>query len=196
MDATETSQADAASGIPVIDLASAPGERQAWTQPKSKIYLWAIAERLLVTNSWQISSRLRIAVLKLFGAKIGSKVIFRPRTRVSFPWNLEIGANSWIGEGVWIHNQNRVSIAENCVVSQEAFLTTGSHAHRRDMALVTRPIVIEEGVWVTARAVVLGGTTIERSAMLGPNSVAGPNQTIEAGAIYSGNPAVKTAVRF
>lgn len=156
------------SDIPVIDLSRAPGERAAWNQPAWKVYLWAACELLFVTNPWQISSELRVRVLRAFGATIGEGVIFRPRTRVKFPWKLAIGDRSWIGEGVWFHNQDHISIGHDVVISQETFLTTGSHAHRRDMALLTRPIRIDSGAWVTSRCVVLGGVTIGRSALIRP----------------------------
>ena len=81
-----------------------------------------------------------------------------------FPWKLVIGDRSWIGEDVWLHNQDRLTIGSDAVVSQGAFVTTGSHAHRRDMALITKPVVIEDGAWVTARCVILGGSRIGVSA--------------------------------
>lgn len=156
------------SDIPVIDLSAAPGERAAWDRPRWVVYLWAVCELLFVTNPWQISSGLRIRVLRAFGAEIGSGVIFRPRTRVKFPWKLRIGDRSWIGEGVWIHNQDFVHVAHDAVISQDTLLTTGSHSHRKDMALVTRPIRVEAGAWVTARCVVLGGVTIGASCVVKP----------------------------
>lgn len=161
--------------VPVVDLSRAPGEQVSWDRPKFVIYLWAIVELLIITNPWQVSSSLRTGVLRLFGAHIGNDVIFRPRTRVKFPWKLSVGDNSWIGEGVWIHNQDEVSIGDNCVISQDTFITTGSHAHRRDMALLTRRTVIESGAWITARCVVLGGVTVGRSALVAPGSVVSKN---------------------
>ena len=158
------------SDTPIISLASAPGEQAAWDRPKAVVYLWAIIELLLVTNPWQISSALRIKALKYFGAEIGTGVIFRPRTRVKFPWKLHIGNDSWIGEGVWFHNQDHVYVGHDVVISQETFLTTGSHAHRRDMGLITRPIVIEPGVWLTSRCIVLGGSHIGQSAVVQPGT--------------------------
>ncbi|GAA4777712.1 LbetaH domain-containing protein [Microbacterium gilvum] len=154
--------------IPVIDLSRAPGERAAWDRPRWVVYLWAVCELLLVTNAWQISSSLRVRVLRAFGAEIGRGVIFRPRTRVKFPWKLHIGDRSWIGEGVWFHNQDHIHVGSDVVISQETMLTTGSHAHRRDMALVTRPIRIEDGAWITSRCMVLGGVTVGRSALVKP----------------------------
>lgn len=58
--------------------------KQFWLQR-----LWTIAEALLVRNPLQTSSRLRIVVLRLFGAKIGTDVVIQP-VRVMFPWHLEL----------------------------------------------------------------------------------------------------------
>ncbi|PJJ55554.1 acetyltransferase [Compostimonas suwonensis] len=157
--------------IPIVSLKNAPGERAAWDRPRGVVYLWAIIELLFVTNAWQISSSLRVRMLRLFGAEIGSGVTFRPRTRVKFPWKLHIGDDCWIGEGVWFHNQDHIWVGRDVVLSQETMLTTGSHAHRTDMALITKPIRIEDGAWVTSRCIVLGGVTIGRSALVGPLTV-------------------------
>jgi len=183
------------SGIPIIDLSKAPGEKTAWDQPAWKVYLWAACELLFVTNPWQISSALRSRVLRAFGAEIGSGVIFRPRTRVKFPWKLHVGDRSWIGEGVWFHNQDHVYIGHDVVVSQESLLTTGTHAHRRDMALLTRPITIEPGAWITARCVVLGGSIIGRSALIRPLSVV-LGAAVPPAEIWGGNPAAYVCPRF
>lgn len=152
--------------VPVIDLSKAPGERAAWERPAWRVYLWAICELIFVTNPWQVSSSIRVRVLRAFGAEIGAGVIFRPRTRVKFPWKLHIGDRSWIGEGVWFHNQDHIRVGHDVVISQETMLTTGSHAHRRDMGLLTRPININDGVWITSRCMVLGGVTVGRSALV------------------------------
>lgn len=171
------------SDIPVIDLSKAPGERAAWDRPAWVVYLWAVCELLFVTNPWQISSGLRVRVLRAFGAEIGAGVVFRPRTRVKFPWKLSIGDRSWIGEGVWFHNQERIILGHDVVVSQETMLTTGSHAHRRDMALITRPIEIGDGAWVTSRCLVLGGASIGRSALIAPMTLV--SGQVPAGVILS-----------
>lgn len=180
--------------VPVINLARAPGERAAWGRPAPVVLLWGLVELLLVTNPLQVSSRLRVAALRAFGARIGDGVVFRPRTRVKFPWKLTIGDRCWIGEGAWFHNQDQITVGADVVISQEAFLTTGSHAHRRDMALITAPITIDDGAWITSRVIVLGGTTIGRSALVHPGSVVSgdvpPNQMVR------GNPATAVGERF
>lgn len=180
--------------MPVLPLSQAPGEQTAWDRPRALVYLWAAIELLFVTNNWQVSSRLRVAVLRAFGADIGAGVIFRPGTRVKFPWKLHVGDNCWIGERVWIHNQDSVSIGSDVVISQETFITTGSHAVRKDMGLLTRPVCIEDGAWVTTRCVVLGGVTIGRSAVIEPLTRVGTD--VPAGVIWGSPPAEARGLRF
>lgn len=193
---TEESDADVTemTSIPVIDLSKAPGEGAAWDRPRIVIYLWAICELLVVTNPWQISSRLRVAALRAFGASIGEDVIFRPRTRVKFPWKLHVGDRSWIGEGVWFHNQDHIYLGHDVVVSQETFMTTGSHAHRRDMALITRPIHIHDGAWITSRCIILGGAIVGRSAIVSPGVVV--KGTVEANVVEDGRSSEPLKFRF
>jgi len=180
--------------VPVVPLSAAPGEREAWDRSRFVVYSWAIVERLIVTNSWQISSRLRVAALRAFGAEIDPGVIFRPRTRVTFPWKLHIGRDSWIGEGVWFHNQDHIFVGHDVVISQETFLTTGSHKHRHDMALITAPITIEPGAWVTSRCIVLKGSVIGSSAIIGPGCVV--NGKIPANTVVQQSQTQRSSDRF
>lgn len=149
--------------------------------PRWHVFLWWLVQRLLVTNSLQPSSRLRAAALRAFGATIGRQVIIRPRVRVQLPWNLVIEDHCWIGEGVWISNKAQVTIHANAVVSQESFITTASH-DRRTMQLVTSPVVLEEGCWITTRCVVLRGVRVGRSCIVTPNTVV--DRDVPAGVIY------------
>ena len=180
--------------IPVIDLSLAPGERQAWGRPRLFVYLWGACELLFIYNPWQISSGLRVRILRLFGAEIGPGVIFRPRTRVKFPWKLHIGARSWIGEGVWFHNQDHIHLGHDVVISQETLLTTGSHAHRVDMALITRPIHIEPGAWITSRCIILGGSIVGRSSLIKPMTVV--SGTVRPNSILGSASMVTLGTRF
>ena len=180
--------------IPVIDLSKAPGAPEPLRRSRWLTMSWSLTEFLLVTNGLQISSRLRVWALRRFGAKIGRGVVFRPRTRVKSPWNLEIGDRCWIGEGVWFHNRDRITVGSDVVISQETYLTTGAHAHRKDMALVTRTIVIEDGAWLSSRCVVLGGAHVGRSAIASPMTVV--RGEVAANTIISPAPNVVVGPRF
>nr|WP_281281575.1 hypothetical protein [Sinomonas susongensis] len=43
------------------------------------------------------------------------------------------------------------------------------------MALLTKPVHIEAGAWVTSRCIVLGGSRIGRSALIAPGTVVSGN---------------------
>ncbi|MBU2075893.1 MAG: acetyltransferase [Actinobacteria bacterium] len=154
-----------------INLAEAPGARETWDRPTWWILAWAVVEPLLLRNPLQLSSRLRVATLRFFGAQIGRGVICRPGLRVRFPWKLAIGDRCWLGEDVWLHNQDQLTIGADVVISQGSFVTTGTHAYRDDMALLTRPVTVEAGAWITSRAMILGGVTVGRNALVLPNTV-------------------------
>ncbi len=179
---------------PVIDLSAASGHRVAWDRPAWVVASWRLCELLAVRNPFQPSSAIRAAVLRAFGARIGSRVILRPGLRVQFPWKLRIGDRSWVGEDVWLHNQDQLDIGSDVVLSQQSFVTTGSHAHRTDMGLRTRPVVIENGVWVTARCTVLAGTRLGRSALVLPASVV--SGTVPAGVIVGQGRSAVIGPRF
>lgn len=170
-----------------INLASAGAGNFRRTRSKAIEALWILVEALLVSNPLQVSSRLRAAALRAFGARVGRGVIMRPRMRVKFPWNLEVGDNCWIGEGVWIHNQGQVIIEDNVVLSQESFVTTGSHDIHESMDLVIEPVIVRRGAWVTTRCLVLQGVEIGENAVVSPGSVV--YKSLAPDAIYGGNPA-------
>lgn len=182
--------------VPVINLAEAPGQRESWDKPRVVHYLWAAVEIVILYNPWQISSSLRVVTLRAFGAHVGEGVIIRPRTRIKNPWKLSVGDRSWVGEGAWIHNQDFVEIGHDVVVSQEAFITTGSHKVRKDMGLITKHVVIEEGVWLATRSMILGGSVVGRSSIVAPNVVIPANSEIPPNSIVEASKIAITRKRF
>jgi putative colanic acid biosynthesis acetyltransferase WcaF len=95
---------------------------------------------------------------------------------------------------VWIYNQADIRIGSNVCISQETFLTAGSHEVSTNMDLKVSPIVIEDGVWISSKCVVQMGVTVGESAVVTPLSVV--HKSLEAGGIYGGNPCVFIKKRF
>lgn len=125
-----------------------------------------------VFMAWFTPARLRVALLRAFGARIGEGVLIRHRVRVLWPWKLEIGDHAWIGEGAWLLNLEPITIGAHACVSQEALLCTGSHDHRRaDFRYRNAPIVLGEGAWVAARATVLAGVTVGSQSVVAAGTV-------------------------
>ena len=53
-------------------------------------------------------------LLRCFGAKIGRSVHVYPSATIYFPWNLEAGDESAIGEHAFIYNLGRVTLGSAC----------------------------------------------------------------------------------
>jgi len=133
-------------------------------------------------------------LLKLFGAKIGDEVEIKPCVNIKYPWWLTIGNEVWIGENVWIDCLVPVTIGNNVCISQGATLLTGSHNYKKaTFDLVTGSIILEDGVWIGAGAIVNYGITAASHSVLTSGSVATKN--LDAYSIYQGNPAVKIRSR-
>jgi putative colanic acid biosynthesis acetyltransferase WcaF len=149
---------------------------------------WYFVNILFFKNPLVVLSSLKTALLRLFGAKLGKAVVIKPAVNIKFPWKLSIGDHSWIGEGVWIDNLSDVIIGNNVALSQGCLLLTGSHDHRKErFDFRSLPIVLEDGTWICARAIVLGGVTCRSHSILTANSVA--EKDLESYTIYKGNPA-------
>jgi len=150
--------------------------------------LWILIGAPILASRLMLSARVRSALLRLFGAKIGVNMYMKPGVRVKFPWYLSVGDHCWIGEDVWIDNLAPVSIASHVCVSQGAYLCTGNHDWSKpNLKLFTRPITLERGCWVGARTLVGPGVTVKEGAILTAGGVA--TKDLQAFGIYSGNPA-------
>ncbi|SOD83259.1 WcaF family extracellular polysaccharide biosynthesis acetyltransferase [Spirosoma fluviale] len=157
--------------------------------PRWKVILWFLVNAFFLNTYLPIPIALKVAVLRLFGAKIGEGVVIKPALNIKYPWLLTVGNQVWIGENVWIDNLSNVTIGNNVCLSQGAMLLTGNHDYSRStFDLTTRPIILEDGVWIGAKAIVCAGVRCESHAVLAVNSVA--THVLKAYGIYQGNPAV------
>jgi putative colanic acid biosynthesis acetyltransferase WcaF len=161
---------------------------------KIKQIVWYFINILFFKNAFNISSASKVLLLKMFGATIGQGVVIKPAVNIKYPWKLNVGNNSWIGEEVWIDNLSNVIIGTNVTISQGALILTGSHDHTKEtFDFISLPVTLEDGVWIGAKAVVFGGVTCRSHSILGINSVA--EQDMKAYVIYKGNPAVPVISR-
>lgn len=129
--------------------------------------LWLVTSAALVERIW-CPAPARVAILRLFGAKIGTGVLIRHGVRVHWPWKLEIGDNVWIGVDAWLLNLEFIRIGSDVCISQGVMLCTGSHdARSPSFEFDNGPIHVQNGAWIAARATVLRGVTIGENAIVG-----------------------------
>ena len=100
-------------------------------------------------------------LLRMTGASVGAGVVIKPRVTIKYPWKLAVGNHSWIGEQVWIDNLDQVTIGAHVCISQGALLLCGNHDYKKPtFDLITGPIVLEDGVWIGAKASVALGPPV------------------------------------
>lgn len=142
---------------------------------------WLLVSGLLLTR-WWCPSRVRVAVLRAFGAQIGSGVLIRHRVRIHWPWKLTVGDDSWIGEEAWLLNLEPIVLGRDVCISQGVLLCAGSHDRRSPtFEFDNGPIHVEDGAWVAARATVLRGVTVGRDAVVGAAALV--TKDVPAGAV-------------
>jgi len=162
---------------PVLDAPSRVDMRkydQSWFdrgRPNGLILLWWLVQAIAFPLSPHFLNGFRCGLLRLFGARIGQGVLIRPTARFTYPWKIEIGDYSWIGDDVVLYSLDDIQIGEHCVISQKSYLCTGSH-DLQDPAfgLITAPIAIGNGVWIAADCFIGAGVEIGANAAIGVRS--------------------------
>lgn len=167
-----------------------------WYNPGNPVkrVLWYFFNIIFLLNPYNPFSIVKVFILKMFGAKIGSGVVIKQRVNIKYPWKLNIGNNVWIGEQVWIDNLGEVVIEDNACLSQGAMLLCGNHNYKKKtFDLIVQNIKIEEGAWVGAKTVVCPGVTCKSHSVLTVGSMA--TKSLDPYGIYAGNPAKKMRER-
>ena len=155
---------------------------------KAARWIWGFVHLTLFRPSPRCFHGWRRWLLRLFGASIGRGVRVYPSARVWAPWNLEMKDYSCVGPDVDCYCVARVSIGAHAVISQYSYLCAASHDYTRaDLPLVSAPITIGDGAWVTADVFVAMGVTIGAGAVVGAKSAVFKN--VDPWTVVGGNPA-------
>jgi putative colanic acid biosynthesis acetyltransferase WcaF len=133
-------------------------------------------------------------LLRCFGAKIGRSVHIYPSATIYFPWNLDVGDESAIGEYAFIYNLGPVTLGNRVTISHRAHICAGTHDHtKRDFPLLRPPITIASDVWICADAFVGPDVTVGEGAIVGARAVA--MKDVKPWSIVVGNPARESKKR-
>ena len=149
---------------------------------------WGATSFLLWSNTPRAASGIRVALLRLFGAKVGRGVQLDPSVKVEIPWNLTIGDNVRVCRRAILYCLGPITIGDGTLIGPHAHLCAGTHDFTDPrFTLLRQPITIGRGCVIQTAAFVAPSTTVGDGAVLEPRACL--YSDAEEGAIYEGNPA-------
>lgn len=152
--------------------------------------LWQLVWLVLARWTPPPFHRWRVMLLNLFGGRVAASAHVYASVKVWAPWNLEVATFGSLGPEVRCYNIATVTIGHKAVVSQGAYLCTGTHDYRDPaFPLIAKSIHVGARAWICADALVGPGVSVGEGAVLAAAGVA--FQDLDAWTVYVGNPAVK-----
>jgi acetyltransferase-like isoleucine patch superfamily enzyme len=105
--------------------------------------------------------------------------------------NLIFGKNIYL-QDAFIDSRDQVIIQNNVFFGWGVKILTGTHdffkeGRTRQTSILSRPVLIEEGVWVASFSIVLPGSTIGKNSIVSAGSVL--HGIFEPNSFIAGNPA-------
>ena len=155
-----------------------------------RLVFWRLAEKML----WMLPNGLRIMLLRLFGARIGRRCLICRGAKFYAPWNFECSDFVCVGPRVEVYCKEKVTVGNQVVISQDAYLCTASHdITSPKMKLITKPIRIGDDAWIAAKATILPGVMVGDGAVIGACAVVA--RDVRSWSIVVGNPAKELGTR-
>ena len=105
----------------------------------------------------------------------------------SHPAIIEVGDHSSIGDRTEIHCAGRVSIGSQVLISWDVNIIENDYHVAGDGIPEVKPVVIEDEVWIGARAIILKGITIGRGSIVAAGAVV--TKSVPPYTLVGGNPA-------
>ena len=150
--------------------------------------LWMVVAAPFFTYLPGQFSPWKVLLLRLFGAKIGRKCLICYGVKVLMPWNLVLGDCVGIGRRVDLYNFSLISVGGMTLISQDAFICTGSHDYTDPaLPLSHKPIEIGSECWIASRVFVAPGVLVGSGTVVAACSVL--TKSTPPWSVWGGNPA-------
>jgi acetyltransferase-like isoleucine patch superfamily enzyme len=121
---------------------------------------------------WLPSHGLRLVVYRLLGARIGRQTSVHRNCRLYFPPGVKIGENTVVNRSVLLDGRKGLTIGSNVSISEGCSLITLEHdLDNPNFSSQGAPVVIEDRVFLGARALVLPGVRIGEGAVAAAGAV-------------------------
>jgi maltose O-acetyltransferase len=162
-----------------------------------RLQTYSLASRLLPLRS---SGEMRARLLGLAGFSVGEGTRVNGLIKISGPWGLlsrlTIGRDCVIESDAVLDLSEQLTLGNGVTVGPGVLILTSTHEldfpKHRAGKLVLNPVVVGDGAWLGARAVLLPGVKIGAGAVVEPGSVV--NKDVEPNTRVGGIPATKLEV--
>lgn len=129
----------------------------------------------LLPDLWIVNKSVRPALARLCGMKCGAGVLLQKGIFYGNTKNVSIGNKSIICRGAFLDGYDQITIGNNVAIAFQVTFITSTHEmgtkENRVGKLSGSPIVIGDGVWIAARAII------------GPGAQIGSGSIVSAGAV-------------
>lgn len=155
------------SGVPIVDIRSG-----------SKLFIGDGVTLNSRNRGYHINMH---SPVKLFADREGAEIRIGSKTRI---------------HGTCVHAYEKITIGNNCLNAANCQIMDGSGhdlsfpntENRINTTGTTKPISIEDNVWIGANSIILPGVTIGKGSIISANSVV--TKSIPPSVVAGGNPAV------
>ncbi len=107
------------------------------------------------------------------------------------PSKIIIGSNVYFAKGTWICGGEKIIIGSNILFAPYSIIVTSNHKFKNggyfnDQTTSSGNVIIDDGCWMGAHSVILGGSHLKSGTLIAANSVF--KGSSEENSIYAGNP--------
>jgi maltose O-acetyltransferase len=141
-----------------------------------------------------VGTRVRVQVMRMAGFRIGRGTMFWGMPTIvgtsDVVGKLSIGDGCWLNVGCYLELGDEIRIGNDVSFGPEVMILTSTHdtragsTARRAVEVDCKPVVIESGAWIGARATILPGVTVGEGAIVAAGAVVHrdvPPNTLVAG---------------
>ena len=142
-----------------------------------------------------IPSKVRAKLYGMFLRSIGKNVFIANNFHCIHPENVSIGSNVFINHHVELSTHSSpIIIGDNVQLAPYVTLMSAMHEYAntdipmiQQTGFISKPITIEDDVWIGLRAIILPGVTIHKGAVVGAGAVV--TKDVPSYAVVGGVPA-------
>jgi acetyltransferase-like isoleucine patch superfamily enzyme len=145
------------------------------------------------------TAKIRARLYALVCEHIGENVELLKGVRILCPAKVRIGSNTGINISTILDGNGGLSIGSDVMIGPYCQLITANHGFRsrdvpmKEQRIETKPVVIEDDVWLGSSVIVLPGVTVGRGAIVAAGAVV--THDVDAFHIVAGVPARTISIR-